>query len=86
MGNFANKQVLTKIYSVNGIYCNLSRMIIGFLGSELLRATNTAIASIVFGIVSTLIMLWLYIFAKKRLGLKPEEYSEKDICPEFVEK
>lgn len=86
MGNFANKKVLPEIYSMNGIYCNFGRMIISFIGSMLLRGMNTAGASLVAGILFTVLAVITYFYAKTRLGLKPEEYSEKEINSELVVK
>ncbi|MCI9177558.1 MAG: MFS transporter [Clostridia bacterium] len=86
MGNFANKKVLPEIYSMNGIYCNFTRMIFSFIGSMLLRITNTANASILAGILFTVLMTIAYFYAKTRLGLKPEQYLPREICPELVEK
>lgn len=86
MGNFANKKVLPEIYSMNGIYCNFARMIFSFIGSMLLRITNTANASLIAGILFTSLMIITYFYTKPRLGLKPEQYSPKEICPELVEK
>lgn len=86
MGNFANKKVLPEIYSMNGIYCNFGRMIISFIGSMLLRGMNTVGASLVAGILFTILAVITYFYAKTRLGLKPEEYSEKEINPELVVK
>ena len=86
MGNFSSPKVLPEIYSINGIYSNLGRMIFGFLGSMLLKATDTATASLWMGIVSTILIGCIYYYMKKRLGLKPEEYPVKEIQYDTMEK
>lgn len=84
MGNFASKKVLPEIYSMNGIYCNFERMIISFIGSMLLRSMDTVMACIVAGVIFTIFAVITYFYAKARLGLRPEEYDEKEIKPELV--
>lgn len=79
MGNFADDQILPKIYAVNAISRNVFRMGIGFLGSYLLNITNTANATIIFGILFAIISLSLISYMSTRLGLKPEEYRKEDI-------
>lgn len=86
MGNFASKKVLPEIYSMNGIYCNFMRMIISFIGSMLLRIMNTTNALIVAGIIFTVLTTITYFYAKTRLGLPPENYSQKEINSELVVK
>lgn len=79
MNNFSNNKVLPKIYSVNGITANLGRMIIGILASSLLRVTILPYSLLILGIICTIIVVFLSIYSKNKLGLKPEEYPEKDI-------
>lgn len=79
LGNFAENKILPKIYSVNAISRNVFRMIIGFLGSYLLDITNTSNASIITGILFTIIAISLISYMKTRLGLKPEEYKKEEI-------
>lgn len=82
MGNFANKKILTQIFAVNAIGRNAFRAGIGFLGSYLLRITNTANSMILVGIILLVTVLGLISYMKTRLGLKPEEYGQKEIFEE----
>lgn len=79
MNNFANSKILPKIYSVNGIISNLCSMLIGIVASTILKITTLQNSLLILGIISTGMIIILAIYSKTRLGLKPEEYSEKDI-------
>lgn len=79
IGNFADKEILPKIYSVNGIFVNLGGMVISFIGSSLLRVTTTGNASLIAGIGFSLLIIFMYFYMKKRVGLKPEEYRPEEI-------
>ena len=79
LGNFANEKILTQIFAVNAISRNIFRAGIGFLGSYLLRITDTANSMILVGIILLVTVLGLISYMKTRLGLKPEEYDEKEI-------
>lgn len=79
LSNFADEKILTQIYAINAISKNILRAIIGFIGSYLLRITNTANSMIIIGILLTITVLGLISYMKTRLGLKPEEYSETEI-------
>lgn len=79
LGNFANEKILTQIYAVNAISRNTFRAAISFLGSYLLRITNTANSMILIGILLLITVLGLVSYMKTRLGLKPEEYNENEI-------
>jgi MFS family permease len=79
LGNFASDQIISKIYAVNSISRNVFRMLIGFLGSYLLKITNTANSTLIFGILFGIISISLISYMSTRLGLKPEEYRKEDI-------
>lgn len=79
MNNFADNKILPKIYSVNGIMANLSRMIIGVIASSILNRTSIFNAVLILGGICTVFVIVMAIYSKSRLGLKPEEYEAKDI-------
>ncbi len=79
LGNFADEKILTQIYAGNAISRNIFRASISFLGSYLLRITNTANSMILVGILLLITVLGLISYMKTRLGLKPEEYHENEI-------
>lgn len=79
MNNFANNKMIPKIYSINGITANLSRMIIGIIASGILKMTTIQNSLLILGIITTLMVIILSIYSKTRLGLKPEEYKKEEI-------
>lgn len=79
MGNFANDDILSKIYSANSIIENIFRMIISFIGSIALNYMNIKYAMIFIGFIFTLISIYIASYSKTRLGLKPEKYKKEDI-------
>lgn len=79
LGNFANDNIVTLIYSANNIVENLSRMIIGFIGSLILSHFDIRYTMLIIGVLFTVVAFALYQYMQTRLGLKPEEYDKKDI-------
>lgn len=83
LANFSNKKILPKIYSANAIVKNISRMVIGILGSILMTIIGSANAMVIVGIISLLIIVVLLKYMSTRVGLKPEEYKKEDIEIKF---
>lgn len=79
MGNFVTPKMLTKIYSAHSIMASLCRMSVGAIGSYLLTIMTIEYAMVVVGILFTIITLVFSKYMKTRIGLKPEEYTKKDI-------
>ncbi len=79
MNNFSNSDILPKIYSVNGIMANISKMIIGVIAASILKRTDITYALLILGGICTGIVIILAIYSKSKLGLKPEKYDKKDI-------
>jgi len=79
MNNFADSKILPKIYSINGIMAMIGKMIIGMIASAILKRTDITFALLILGGICTVIVIILWVYSKSRLGLKPEEYEEKDI-------
>lgn len=79
MNNFSNSEILPKIYSVNGIMTSVGKMLVGLLASSILKRTDIFHALLILGAICTCAIIVLGIYSKSRLGLKPEEYNEKDI-------
>lgn len=78
LGNFSNKKIDTKIYTVNQLFGNISKVIAGIIASFLLDKMNTAYCMITIGIMFTIIYLLTEKYMKTRVGLKPEEYSKEE--------
>lgn len=79
MNNFSDNKILPRIYSVNGITCNIARMLIGIIASMLLKITTLANSLLILGLLCTGMVIFLAFYSKSRLGLKPEEYRKEDI-------
>ena len=78
LGNFSNKKIDTKIYTVNQLFGNISKVIAGIIASFLLDKMNTAYCMITIGIMFTIIYLLTEKYMKTRVGLKPEEYTKEE--------
>lgn len=79
IGNFMTPEILTKVYSVDSVIASILRMSICTVGSYLLTFMPIERAMVVVGILFTFVTLILSIYMKTRIGLKPEEYTEKDV-------
>ncbi len=79
IGNFMTSEMLTKIYSIYSTISSIFRMIIGAIGSYLLTIMNIQYAMVAIGIILAIVGLIFSIYMKTRIGLKPEEYTEKDV-------
>lgn len=79
MGNFMTPEMLTKVYTVNSITASAFRMIVCAIGSFVLTFMQIQYAMIVIGVLFTFITILLSLCIKSRIGLKPEEYTEKDV-------
>lgn len=79
LNNFTTHKIRNKISSLYNLVENLLRCMIALIASILLRYINTANVFIIIGTVFTIILSALLINMKDKVGLKPEEYTEKDI-------
>lgn len=79
IGNFMTPEILTKVYCIDSVITSAMRMSVCALGSYLLTIMKIQYAMIVTGIVFSIITLLIYRLTKTRMGLKPEEYTEKDV-------
>ncbi len=83
LNSFATSSMRTKIYAAAELpYC-VVRALLCFISSALLDITNTSYVYIVLGCIFSAIMILLLERMKHTVGLKPEEYPEKDI--KFIE-
>lgn len=79
MGNFMTPDMLTKIYSGYSVIASIFRMLAGAVGSYLLTIMSIQYAMVVVGILFSVITVLFSIYMKSRIGLKPEEYTKKDV-------
>lgn len=79
LNNFTTTSLRTKISSSFNLLENILRFVITFSASNLLRITSTANTFTILGCVLTIVVVLMLDNMRKRVGLKPEEYSENDI-------
>lgn len=79
MANFMKSDTLVQIYSINSIVDNLVRMLVSYIASVVLNFMNIRYATLFIGAVFTGVVCLISLYMKSRVGLKPEEYDEKDV-------
>lgn len=79
LNSFCDSNMRIKIYSANLFFEYISTSTIGMICSILLEQFPNYIVTILIGSVGFILMLLLIKFMSTRVGLKPEQYSEKDI-------
>ena len=79
LNNFTTASLRTKISSSFNLLENILRFLITFLASNLLRVTTTANTFIILGCILGVIIVLMLDNMRKKVGLKPEQYSERDI-------
>lgn len=79
LNNFTTTSLRTKISSSFNLLENILRFVITFTASNLLRITSTANTFTILGCVLTIVVVLMLDNMRKKVGLKPEEYSENDI-------
>ena len=79
LNNFTTFSVRTKIASCFNLLENVFRFVITLAASALLRVTDTANTFLIIGCVMGLIVVLMLDTMRKKVGLKPEQYSKRDI-------
>lgn len=79
LNNFTTSSIRPKIMSVYYLSEMFGTALLLFLASKMLELVNIGIAYIVFGVFFIILMLLILEYMRTRLGLKPEQYNEKDI-------
>ena len=79
LNNFTNKTLRTKISSSYNLLESLFRSMFSLFASFLLRYTSTANTLTVVGCIATVGIVLLLDNMREKVGLKPEEYKEKDM-------
>lgn len=83
LNNFTTSSMRTKISLVSEILYSILKSLLCFACSALLEITTTSYVYVILGCVFTVFFIFLLDYMKDTVGLKPEEYSKKEI--EFVE-
>lgn len=79
LNNFTNSSLRNKISSCYNMLESLFRAGICMFASFLLRYTSTANTLIIIGCIATVVIVLMLDNMRKKVGLKPDEYKEKDI-------
>lgn len=79
LNNFTTSSIRPKIMSVYYLCEMLGNFILLFLASRFLEISTIGVSYIIFGVIFLLMLLLVLEYMRPRLGLKPEEYNEKDI-------
>ena len=78
MNNFTTASLRNIISSSFNLLENILRFLITFAASNLLRVTTTANTFTVLGCILSIIVVLMLDNMKKKVGLKPEQYSSRD--------
>lgn len=79
LNSFTISRVNTKIYASETIFNSLARIPISLFASYILSITNTSTSFIIIGSLLSILFIFLLNYMNGRVGLKPEEYTKKDI-------
>lgn len=79
MNNFTNTSLRIKISSSFNMLENILRFLITFMASVLLRITTTANTFTILGCILSIIVVLILDNMRKKVGLKPEQYSKREM-------
>lgn len=79
LNSFFDSNMRIKIYSANLFFEYIFTAIISMACSVLLEHYSSSMVALIIGIISFILMLLLIKYMSTRVGLNPEEYSEKDV-------
>ena len=79
LNSFSTSSIRTKIYACTDFVQCIIRTGLCFICSKLLDITTTSYVYVILGCVFTVIFIFTLDKMKSTVGLKPEEYPEKDI-------
>ena len=77
--NFTNSENRAKILSANNFIKHIGEIVIKFLGGILLEYYTTGTAYLIIGVIGLIVILLVLRYMHKRIGIKTEKYSTKDI-------
>lgn len=79
LNNFTTASLRNKISSSFNLLENILRFLITFTASSLLRYMNTSNTFIIIGCILSIGIVLMLDNMRKKVGLKPEQYSDRDI-------
>ena len=77
--NFSNEKIDTKIFTAKNFLKSILSAVIGIMASFLLDKMDISYCMTIIGIFSIIFTILIYKYMKPRLGLKVEEYDEKEL-------
>ena len=83
LNNFTTSSLRNKITLTYNLVESLARALITLLASMILKITTASNTILVIGCITTIIIVLMIDYMKDKVGLKPEEYSKKEV--EFIE-
>ncbi len=79
LSSFSDSKMRLKIYSVNALIESIITFIFSIIWSFILRTHEPSQTFLYVGITSLILIVLVLIYMLPRIGLKPDEYPEKDI-------
>ena len=79
LNNFTTSAMRTKISLVTELLYSILSALLRFFCSFLLGITTTAYVYVIIGCIFTVFFIFLLDYMKNTVGLKPEQYPEKEI-------
>ena len=83
LNNFTNSAMRNKIISAYNLVESIARAGVALIASWLLKITTASNAMLVIGCILTIVIVLLLDRMRNKVGLRPEEYSKKEI--EFLD-
>ena len=83
LNNFTNSAMRNKIISAYNLVESIARAGVALIASWLLKITTASNAMLVIGCILTIVIVLLLDRMSNKVGLRPEEYSKKEI--EFLD-
>ena len=78
LSNFANEEVDSKIYAIELLAVSIVNAILGTIASFIFDNLSYYLATFILGSSFLVLFALTILYMKKRLGLKPEEYSKEE--------
>ena len=77
--NFSNEKIDTKIFTAKNFLKSILSAVIGIIASFLLDRMNISYCMTIVGVLTIIFTILMSKYMKKRVGLKPEEYSKEEL-------
>lgn len=77
--NFTNHKIDSKIFSAKAFFNSIFTALMGIIAAILLEITSTKNALIILGLLFLVLFNFAILYMRKRIGLKPSEYSKEEL-------